>query len=65
MENEKAVKQCEKAVKQLKEYYGIDARIYGDSVFIAVWNEALSDTIDIEVSPKQVDDFAYEFDNRK
>ena len=35
---------CEKAVKQLKEYYGIDGRIYGDSVFIAVWNEALSDT---------------------
>ena len=52
----------EKAVEVLKTKYGIDARIYKDNVYLAVWNDDLSDTIDVEVSKGQVEDWALEHD---
>ena len=52
----------EKAVEVLKNEYGIDARIYEDNVYLAVWNDELSDTIDVEVSKRQVEDFASEYE---
>ena len=52
----------EKAVEVLKAKYGIDARIYEDNVYLAVWNDDLSDTIDVEASKGQVKDWAEEYD---
>ena len=52
----------EKAVDVLKNEYGIDARIYEDNVYLAVWNDELSDTIDVEVSKGQVEDWATEYE---
>lgn len=51
----------EKAVEVLKTKYGIDARIYDNKVYLAVWNDALSDTIDAEASSKQVLEWASEY----
>tara|TARA_R100001443_G_C3273629_1_gene158619 strand:- start:163 stop:477 length:315 start_codon:yes stop_codon:yes gene_type:complete len=51
----------EKAVDVLKTKYGIDARIYEDNVYLAVWNDDLSDTIDVEASKGQVEDWASEY----
>ena len=51
----------EKAVEVLKSKYGIDARIYKDNVYLSVWNDELSDTIDAEVSSKQVLEWASEY----
>ncbi len=51
----------EKAVEVLKTKYGIDARIYEDNVYLAVWNDDLSDTIDVEASKGQVKDWASEY----
>jgi hypothetical protein len=52
----------EKAVEVLKSKYGIDARVYDNKVYLAVWNDNLSDTIDVEVSKGQVEDWALEHD---
>ena len=52
----------EKAVEVLQSKYGIDARIYEDNVYLAVWNDDLSDTIDVEASKRQVEDWALEHD---
>ena len=51
----------EKAVEVLKTKYGIDARIYEDNVYLSVWNDELSDTIDAEASSKQVLEWASEY----
>jgi len=51
----------EKAVEVLKTKYGIDARIYEDNVYLSVWNDSLSDTIDVEASSKQVLEWASEY----
>ena len=51
----------EKAVEVLKTKYGIDARIYEDNVYLSVWNDDLSDTIDAEASSKQVLEWASEY----
>ena len=51
----------EKAVDVLKTKYGIDARIYEDNVYLSVWNDKLSDTIDAEASSKQVLEWASEY----
>ncbi len=63
--NERAVKECEKAVEVLKTKYGIDARIYGENVYLSVWNDDLSDTIDVEASKGQVEDWAFEHDKER
>ena len=55
----------EKAVEVLKNEYGIDARIYEDNVYLAVWNDELSDTIDVEASKEQVEDWAAEYEEKK
>lgn len=55
------MKSVEKAVEVLKTKYGMDARVYEDNVYLSVWNHELSDTIDIEVSSKQVLEWASEY----
>ena len=55
------MKSVEKAVEVLKSKYGIDARIYEDNVYLSVWNDDLSDTIDAEASSKQVLEWASEY----
>ena len=55
------MKAVNKAVEVLKSKYGIDARIYEDNVYLSVWNDELSDTIDAEVSSKQVLEWASEY----
>lgn len=55
----------EKAVEVLKTKYGIDARIYEDNVYLAVWNDDLSDTIDVEASKGQVEDWASEYEEKQ
>ena len=55
------MKAIDKAVEVLKTKYGIDARIYEDNVYLSVWNNELSDTIDSEVSSKQVLEWASEY----
>jgi len=55
------MKAVNKAVEVLKSKYGIDARIYDNKVYLAVWNDNLSDTIDVEVSNNQVKDWASEY----
>lgn len=55
------MKAIDKAVEVLKTKYGIDARIYEDNVYLSVWNNELSDTIDAEVSSKQVLEWASEY----
>ncbi len=55
------MKVVNKAVEVLKSKYGIDARIYDNKVYLAVWNDNLSDTIDVEVSSKQVLEWASEY----
>lgn len=52
----------EKAVDVLKAKYGIDARMYDNNVYLAVWNDSLSDTIDVKVSKGQVEDWASEYE---
>ena len=56
------MKVVNKAVEVLKSKYGIDARVYDNKVYLAVWNDNLSDTIDVEVSKGQVEDWALEHD---
>ena len=56
------MKVVNKAVEVLKSKYGIDARIYDNKVYLAVWNDDLSDTIDVEASKGQVEDWALEHD---
>ena len=51
----------QKAVEVLKSKYGIDARIYDNKVYLAVWNDALCDTIVAEASSKQVLEWASEY----
>ena len=55
------MKVVNKAVEVLKSKYGIDARIYEDNVYLSVWNDDLSDTIDAEASSKQVLEWASEY----
>jgi len=55
------MKIVEKAVEVLKTKYGIDARVHGDNLYLSVWNNELSDTIDVEVSSKQVLEWASEY----
>ena len=51
----------EKALEVLQNKYGMDARIHDDNLYLAVWNNELSDTIDVEVSQDQVRDWASEY----
>lgn len=55
------MKLVNKAVEVLKSKYGIDARIYDNKVYLAVWNDNLSDTIDVEASNNQVKEWASEY----
>ena len=60
--NTHTMTKSEKAVEVLKTKYGIDARIHEDNVYLSVWNNELSDTIDAEVSKGQVEDWALEYE---
>ena len=55
------MKLVEKAVEVLKTKYGKDARVYESNLYLSVWNNELSDTIDVEVSQDQVRDWASEY----
>ena len=55
------MKAVNKAVEVLKSKYGIDARVYDNKVYLAVWNDNLSDTIDVEVSNNQVKEWSSEY----
>lgn len=55
------MKLVNKAVEVLKSKYGIDARVYDNKVYLAVWNDNLSDTIDVEMSNNQVKQIASEY----
>ena len=48
------MKLVDKAVEVLKTKYGMDARVHESNLYLSVWNNDLSDTIDIEVSQDQV-----------
>ena len=50
----------EKAVEVLQSKYGIDARIYENNLYLAVWNDELSDTIDVQVSDEQIQEWIKE-----
>ena len=50
----------EKALEVLQTKYGIDGRIYDDKLYLAVWNDELSDTIDVQASNSQVERWASE-----
>ena len=55
------MKLVERALKVLQKKYGIDGRIPNDNLYLGVWNNELSDTIDAEVSSKQVLEWASEY----
>jgi len=55
------MKAVNKAVEVLKSKYGMDARVYDNKVYLAVWNDNLSDTIDVEVSNNQVKEWSSEY----
>ena len=50
----------EKALEVLQTKYGIDGRIHDDKLYLAVWNDELSDTIDVQASNSQVERWASE-----
>lgn len=50
----------ERAVEILQTKYGIDARIYENNLYLAVWNDELSDTIDVQVSDEQIQEWIKE-----
>mgnify|MGYP003638673754 FL=1 len=50
----------ERAVEILQTKYGIDARIYENNLYLSVWNDELSDTIDVQVSDEQIQEWAKE-----
>ena len=50
----------ERAVEILQTKYGIDARIYENNLYLAVWNDELSDTIDVQVSDEQIQEWVKE-----
>jgi len=50
----------ERAVEMLQTKYGIDARIYENNLYLAVWNDELSDTIDVQVSDEQIQEWIKE-----
>ena len=54
----------EKAVEVLKTKYNIQAECYDNKVYLAVWNDDLSDTIDVEASKEQVEDWASEYEEK-
>ena len=54
------MKIVEKALEVLQNKYGIDGRIYDDKLYLAVWNDELSDTIDVQASNSQVERWASE-----
>jgi len=54
------MKLVEKALKVLQKKYGIDGRIHNDNLYLAVWNNELSDTIDVQASNSQVEKWASE-----
>ena len=47
----------ERAVEILQTKYGIDARIYENNLYLSVWNDELSDTIDVQVSDEQIQEW--------
>ena len=55
------MKIVEKAVEVLNTKYGMDARVHESNLYLSVWNNELSDTIDVEVSKDQVRDWASEY----
>ena len=55
------MKIVEKAVEVLNTKYGMDARVHESNLYLSVWNNELSDTIDVEVSQDQVLDWASEY----
>ena len=59
--NTHTMKLVEKAVEVLKTKYGMDARVHESNLYLSVWNNELSDTIDVEVSQDQVRDWANEY----
>jgi hypothetical protein len=44
----------------LQTKYGIDARIYENNLYLSVWNDELSDTIDVQVSDEQIQEWVKE-----
>tara|TARA_R100000773_G_scaffold44487_2_gene45829 strand:- start:1006 stop:1194 length:189 start_codon:yes stop_codon:yes gene_type:complete len=52
-----------KAIDVLKTNYGIDAKYINNKVYVVVWNDAQTNTIDVEVSKEQVEKWAYEYDD--
>ena len=50
----------ERAVEILQTKYGIDARIYENNLYLSVWNDELSDTIDVQVSDEQIQEWVKE-----
>lgn len=52
-----------KAIDVLKTNYGIDAKYINNKVYVVVWNDAQTNTIDVEVSKDQVEKWAYEYDD--
>tara|TARA_R100001510_G_C7608490_1_gene172801 strand:+ start:241 stop:447 length:207 start_codon:yes stop_codon:yes gene_type:complete len=55
----------DKAVEILKTKYNVQAECYDNKVYLSVWNDDLSDTIDVEVSKEQVEDWALEHDQER
>ena len=51
----------DKAVDVLKNKYSTDSTIIHGKLYISLWNNDLSDTIDVEVSQDQVRDWANEY----
>jgi len=55
------MKLVEKALEVLQKKYGIDGRAFEDELYLSVWNNELSDTIDVQVSKAQVEIYANEY----
>tara|TARA_R110000803_G_scaffold7715_2_gene24842 strand:+ start:562 stop:942 length:381 start_codon:yes stop_codon:yes gene_type:complete len=55
------MKTIDKAVCVLKNKYSTDSTIIHGNLYISLWNNDLSDTIDVEVSQDQVRDWANEY----
>jgi hypothetical protein len=58
----------EKAQYVLENYYGINATIttYNneDSIIVSSWNNELTDSIDVYMTKKQIEDFAIQYDEK-
>ena len=41
----------------LNEHYDLETWVQGETIGVVVWNNALSETVDVEMSKGQVEDF--------